>query len=113
VSIPHLKVFEIENGYPKYWISACVEAIWAPLVLAIMASSLLLFAINPIVIAQQRCICGIAFGDTKLPKSIESKLLSTKIECTQLSFGRDEWLDALHSITWTFYNFIGSIDFQR
>jgi hypothetical protein len=81
VSIPHLKVFEIENGYPKYWISACVEAICTSGI-GIIASSLLLFATNQL----PKHSSGILhlrnrFGETKLPKSIQT--YPTKIECMQ------------------------------
>jgi hypothetical protein len=39
--IPHLKIFRIENGKPKYCISACFEAKVAPCVFAITANNLL------------------------------------------------------------------------
>jgi hypothetical protein len=83
LSIPHLKVFEIENGYPKYWISAC-KAIWHSGII-IMAVVCFLFATNLIAQAQQRYP---AFGNLfrqKTQNNIESNH-SIKIECMQLSF---------------------------
>jgi hypothetical protein len=72
MSITHLKILGNRKGKPKYRISVCLEAI-SPLVFAIIAIIYWLFETSLVVLKPLPYPAFGIFGETKLPKSIESK----------------------------------------
>ena len=69
-----INVSEIEKGKPKYVISSNAQASFAPLRLAIIANSFDVVSVksNLLRTCAVSRICGMAFGETKLPKSTVS-----------------------------------------